>query len=69
MLVSVYQLLHDFLSERDADDRLTLLQDAIVETLKAVQQERAGRVFLDKLTQLVASGRVVESRFPDLCRR
>ena len=59
VLVSVYQLLRDFLSERDADDGLPLWQDAIVETVKAVQQERAGRVFLDKLTQLVASGRVM----------
>jgi len=59
VLISVYQLLRDFLSERDAGDGLPLWQDAIVETVKAVQQERAGRVFLDKLTQLVASGRVM----------
>jgi hypothetical protein len=59
VLVSVYQLLHEFLTERDADDALPPWQDAIVATVKAVQQERAGRVFLDKLTQLVASGRVM----------
>jgi hypothetical protein len=59
VLIGVYQLLREFLSERDADDSLPLWQDAIVETVQAVQQERAGRVFLDKLTQLVASGRVM----------
>ncbi|MBE2267541.1 MAG: DUF927 domain-containing protein [Anaerolinea sp.] len=59
VLVSVYQLLHEFLTERDADDALPSWQDAIVATVQAVQQERAGRVFLDKLTQLVASGRVM----------
>jgi len=59
VLASVYQMLRDFLSERDSDDGLPIWQDAIVETVKAVQQERAGRVFLDKLTQLVASGRVM----------
>jgi hypothetical protein len=59
VLISVYQLLHEFLTERDADDALPSWQDAIVATVQAVQQERAGRVFLDKLTQLVASGRVI----------
>ena len=59
VLVSVYQFLHEFLTERDADDALPPWQDAIVATVQAVQQERAGRVFLDKLTQLVASGRVM----------
>ncbi len=58
VLVSVYQLVHEFLLERDADDALPPWQDAIVETVRAVQGERAGQVFLDKLTQLVASGRV-----------
>jgi len=47
------------LDESDADDGLPMWQDAIVETVQAVQQERAGRVFLDHLTQLVASGRVM----------
>jgi hypothetical protein len=59
VLVSVYQLVHEFLLEHDADDVLPPWQDAIVETVRAVQGERAGRVFLDKLTQLVASGRVM----------
>lgn len=59
VLVSVYQLLQEFLSERDADDAFPSWQDVIVATVKAVQQECAGWVFLDKPTQLVASGRVV----------
>jgi len=59
VLVTVYQLLRDFLSEHDADITLPLWQDAIVETVQAVQQERAGLVFLGKLTQLIASGRVM----------
>ncbi|MDX2159888.1 MAG: DUF927 domain-containing protein [bacterium] len=58
-LVTVYQLLHEFLSERDADEGLPIWQDAIVQTVQAVQQERAGRVFLDLLGQLAASGRVM----------
>jgi len=59
VLVTVYQLLRDFLSDHDADVGLPIWQDAIVETVQAVQQERAGQVFLDKLTQLIASGRVM----------
>ena len=34
VLVTVYQLLREFLSERDADDGLPLWQDAIVETVR-----------------------------------
>ncbi|MDZ4767849.1 MAG: DUF927 domain-containing protein, partial [Chloroflexota bacterium] len=56
VLVTVYQLLRDFLSECDEDDGLPMWQDAIVETVQAVQQERAGRVFLDLLGQLLAGG-------------
>lgn len=33
-------------------------QDSIVETAKAVQEERAGQVFIDTLGQLIASGDV-----------
>jgi hypothetical protein len=58
VLVSVYQLLHEFLTERDADDALPPWQDAIVATVQAVQQERAGQVFIDTLGQLLASGDV-----------
>ena len=59
VLVTVYQLLRHFLSEKGASEYCRSWQDAIVETVKAVQQERAGQVFLDKLTQLAASGRVM----------
>jgi hypothetical protein len=59
VLSTVFQLLFEFLVERDADDMLPLWQDAIVETVKAVQQERAGRVFLDLLGQLLAGGQCV----------
>lgn len=59
VLASVIQLLHNFLIERDADDALPLWRDAIVETIRAVQEERAGRVFLDMLAQLIAGGQCV----------
>lgn len=57
-LVTVYRLLHRFLKERDADDTLPAWQDSIVQTAKAVQEERAGQVFIDTLGQLLASGDV-----------
>jgi hypothetical protein len=59
VLIGVYQLLREFLSERDADDSLPPWQDAIVATVQAVQQERAGQVFLDLLGQLLAGGQCV----------
>lgn len=57
-LVTVYRLLRQFLEERDADDVLPVWQDSIVQTAKAVQEERAGQVFIDTLGQLLASGDV-----------
>jgi len=57
-LITVYRLLRQFLEERDADDTLPAWQDSIVETAKAVQEERAGQVFIDTLGQLLASGDV-----------
>jgi len=59
VLVSVYQLLREFLVERDADDGLPLWQDVIVESIRTVQRERAGQVFLDLLGQLLAGGQCV----------
>jgi hypothetical protein len=59
VLVTVYQLVREFLAEHDADDALPHWQDSIVETVQAVQQERAGRVFLDLLGQLLAGGQCV----------
>jgi hypothetical protein len=59
VLVSVYQLLNAFLAERAADDALPPWQDSIVATVKAVQEERAGQVFIDLLGQLLAGGQCV----------
>lgn len=59
VLVTVYHLVRQFLMERDADDALPGWQDAIVETVRAVQDERAGQVFMDTLGQLLASGQVM----------
>jgi hypothetical protein len=59
VLVSVFQLLHQFLVENDADDGFPLWQDSIVETIQTVQEERAGRIFLDLLGQLLAGGQCV----------
>ena len=57
-LVTVYRLLRHFLEEGAADDGLPVWQDSIVQTAKAVQEERAGQVFIDTLGQLLASGDV-----------
>lgn len=57
-LITVYRLLRQFLEEQDADDILPAWQDSIVQTAKAVQEERAGQVFIDTLGQLLASGDV-----------
>jgi hypothetical protein len=57
-LITVYRLLSQFLEEQDADDTLPAWQDSIVQTAKAVQEERAGQVFIDTLGQLLASGDV-----------
>jgi hypothetical protein len=59
VLVTVYRLIRQFLMERDADEALPGWQDAIVETVRAVQDERAGQVFMDTLGQLLASGQVM----------
>jgi len=59
VLLSVYQFLHDFLVEKDSDDHFPPWQDAALATIHAVQEERAGRKFLDRLAQLIASGRVM----------
>jgi len=59
LLVTVYRLLHDFLETRQAADILPSWQDALVETVQAVQQERAGHMFIDMLGQLLASGQAM----------
>jgi hypothetical protein len=62
VLVTVYQMLRRFMAELDCDDVLPAWQDSIVETVKAVQQERAGQVFIDTLGQLLASGELMLAR-------
>jgi hypothetical protein len=59
VLVTVYQLLWRFLEEKEAADLLPGWQDVIVETARAVRQERASEVFLNNLGQLLASGEVM----------
>lgn len=59
VLVTVYRLLREFLMARDADDALPGWQDVIVETAQSVRQERASEVFLNTLSQLLASGDVM----------
>ncbi len=62
VLVTTYQMLRKFMAEHDCDDRLPRWQDSIVETVKGVQQERAGQIFIDTLTQLLASGELMLAR-------
>jgi hypothetical protein len=59
VLVTTYQMLRQFMAELDCDEVLPSWQDSIVETVKAVQQERAGQVFIDTLGQLLASGELM----------
>ena len=47
-------MLRQFMTELDCDNFLPSWQDSIVEMVKAVQQERAGQVFIDTLGQLLA---------------
>jgi hypothetical protein len=59
VLVTVYQLLSAFLAEMDDDYLLPVWQDAIVESVRTLRQERASEVFVDILGQLIAGGQVV----------
>lgn len=59
VLVTVYRLVREFLTESDADVLLPSWQDVILETAQTVRQERASEVFLDLLGQLIAGGHVV----------
>jgi hypothetical protein len=59
VLATTYQMLRRFMMELDCDEMLPSWQDSIVETVKAVQQERAGQVFIDTLGQLLASGELM----------
>lgn len=66
LLLTVYQLMGDFLAERGAVEILPAWQDAILETVRLVQQERAGDAFIQALDQLLASGEadITASRHP-----
>jgi hypothetical protein len=60
LLATVYQLLNAFLEDQGVDDApLPPWRDGIVQAVSAVQQERAGQVFLDLLGQLLAGGQCV----------
>lgn len=59
VLVTVYQLLRQFLAEKDADHLLPAWEDNAEAMLRTVQVERAGHIFLDALSQLLASGEVM----------
>lgn len=59
VLVTVYQLLSKFLRERDEDYVPPAWQDVIVQSVRALRQERASEVFLDILSQLIAGGQAV----------
>lgn len=58
-LVTVYQMLSKFWDEMGIEEPLPHWRDTIVETVQRVQQEHAGRLFLNLLAQQLASGRVV----------
>jgi len=62
VLVTVYRRLWQFLDAHDATDVLPGWQDVIVETAQSVRQERASEVFLNNLSQLLASGDVMLSK-------
>jgi hypothetical protein len=64
VLVTVYRLLRRFLEERNSDEVLPSWQDALVETARAVRQERASELFLDVLGQLLANGQVMLASDP-----
>jgi hypothetical protein len=52
-------MLSKFWDEMGVEETLPHWRDTIVETVQRVQQERAGRLFLNLLAQQLASGRVV----------
>jgi hypothetical protein len=59
VLVTVYRTLRQFLEDNGVDEVLPVWSDVIVQSVQAVQQERAGQVFLNALGQLLASGEVM----------
>ncbi|MBZ0278968.1 MAG: DUF927 domain-containing protein [Anaerolineae bacterium] len=59
VLVTVYQVLSNFIDEMDGDYLLPAWQDCIVETVRSLREELASEVFLDILGQLLAGGQAV----------
>jgi hypothetical protein len=59
VLMTVYQLLQQFLRDKNAHHILPQWQDVMVETIQTLREERASEVFLDLLGQLLASGQIV----------
>jgi len=59
VLVTVYQMLSRFLSKMDEDYLLPAWQDAIVESVRTLRQERASEMFLNVLGQIIGSGQCV----------
>jgi hypothetical protein len=56
VLVTVYQLLRKFMESQEVEEALPGWQDVLMETAQTVRQERASEVFLNSLSQLLASG-------------
>ncbi|MCB9451479.1 MAG: DUF927 domain-containing protein [Anaerolineaceae bacterium] len=56
VLVTVYQVLSNFIDEIDGDYLLPTWQDCIVETVRSLREERASEVFRNVLGQLIGSG-------------
>jgi hypothetical protein len=58
-LHTVYQVVTAYLETLDSDNLLPLWQDGILASVTAVQEERAGHVFIAALEELLASGEAV----------
>jgi hypothetical protein len=62
VLATVYEVLQRFLAEYQTEHLLPGWQDTLVQSAKAVQAERAGRLFMETLSQLLASGEIMLAR-------
>jgi hypothetical protein len=49
VLMTVYQLLNQFIRDKKADDIFPQWQDVMLETVQTLREERASEVFLDLL--------------------
>jgi hypothetical protein len=59
VLVTVYQIISRFLAEMVEDYLLPAWQDAIVESVRTLRQERASEMFLNILGQIIGSGQCI----------